>query len=499
MIFAQISQLAFPSVSWFAIAPELALAVGAAVVLLVDVQWKPKTRVLGYLAALAITVAAAFSLAQWLRLDDIFSLPRDQFFRAFLPFGQMVVLDHSSVLARFVLLAVTSLGIASGWNLFEKLGRRAAEALALVLLATTGFALMASSVHLVMIFLGLEVGSISLYVLAGITRERIDSDEAAIKYFLLGSVASAVFIYGAALVFAATGLLNVLQIQGLFTQVVFTKPAILLIGVALLIVGLAFKVSAAPFHSWAPDVYQGAPAGLVGYMAAVAKIGGFAAMMRILFSAVPQLTDDWAPIVAGLAALSMVLGSVVAIVQDDVRRLLAYSGVAHAGFILTGVAAGSAAAPAIWFYVGVYTVQLVGAFAVVAAVGGADASRSALPAYAGLSKRQPFLAASFTVLLLGMAGLPLTSGFVAKFGVFQDAWQGGLEWLVIVALLASVVAFFLYLRVIVVMYMQEPEDAEMAAPAGNTRTVLWIATAVTVVLGLIPAPLLQIAADALPL
>lgn len=499
MILAQISQSAFPSISWFAIAPEVALAVGAAAILLVDVQWKPRTRVLGYLAATALTVAIAFSIAQWLKLDEILALPRDEFFKAFLPFGQMVALDASSVLARLIVLAVTSLGIASGWRLFEKLGRRGAEALALVLLASAGFSLMASSVHLVMMFLGLEVGSLSLYVLAGMTRERKDSDEAAIKYFLLGSVASAVFIYGAALVFAATGMLNILQIQGVLSQTVFTKPAVLLIGVALLIVGLAFKVSAVPFHSWAPDVYQGAPAGLVGYMAAVAKIAGFAALMRVLFSAVPQLIADWAPIVAGLAALSMILGSVVGIVQDDVRRLLAYSGVAHAGFILTGIAAGAPAAPAVWFYVAVYTVQLVGAFAVVATLGGADASRSALSSFAGLSKRQPLLAATFSVLLLGMAGLPLTSGFVAKFGVFQVAWQGGFEWLVILALVASVIAFFIYLRVIVVMYMQEPDDAEVASPAVHTKWVLWIAMAVTVVFGLFPVPLLAMAANALPL
>ncbi len=313
-------------------------------------------------------------------------------------------------------------------------------------------------------------------------------------------MASAVFVYGAALAFAGTGQLNLLGMRSFLQSNVVLRPAVLLIGVALLIVGLAFKVSAAPFHAWAPDVYQGAPAGIVGYMAAAAKIGGFAALSRVVFSAFPGLIEEWAPILAAVAALSMVLGAVVAIVQNDVRRMLAYSGVAHAGFILTGVVAGGTASPAIWFYLAVYTVQLVGAFAVVAAVTGPSVARSSFDDFAGLARRQPFLAATFSVLLLGMAGLPLTSGFVAKFGVFRDAWQAGWEWLVVVALLASVAAFYFYLRVIVVMYMRDPEgEEEPAAPAASSRWVLGIATVVTLVFGLVPAPLLSLARDAVPL
>ena len=501
MILAQISESAFPSVSWLAIAPEIALAVGAAVVLLVDVQWKPKRRVLGGVVAAVLAVAVGFSIRQWFRIDefvDLSAADEGAFVEAFIPFGRMVVLDHASVLARFVILAVTALGVTAGWRLFERLGRRGAEALALVLLSGTGFCFMASSIHLMMVFLGLEVGSISLYVLAGITRERYESDEAAMKYFLLGSVASAVFVYGVALVFAGTGALNLVAARNFLAGNVVTRPAVLYIGIGLIVVGLAFKVSAAPFHSWAPDVYQGAPAGVVGYMAAVAKIGGFAALMRVLFTAFPALTDELMPMVAVVAALSMVLGSVVAIVQDDIRRLLAYSGVAHAGFILTGVVAGGEAMGAVWFYLAVYAVQLVGAFAVVAAVTGSAGSRSALSSFSGLARRQPVLAGLFSVVLLGMGGIPLTSGFVAKFGVFQDAWRSGWEWLVIVAVLASVVAFFLYLRVIVVMYMQDEEGTvEDASPVA--RWVPAVAAVVTIVFGLIPAPLLDLAGNATPL
>jgi NADH-quinone oxidoreductase subunit N len=409
----------------------------------------------------------------------------------------MIAYDHYGMLGRFVLLLVAGLATAVGWRLFERLGRRAAEALALVMLSTAGFGIMAISLHLMMMFLGLEVGSIALYVLAGITRERVDSDEAAMKYFLLGSVASAIFVYGIALTFAGTGKLNLVDTSSFLSDTVVFKPGVILVGLAMLVVGLTFKVSAAPFHAWAPDVYQGAPAGIVGFMASAAKIGGFMALGRVLDFGFVGLAGSWGPLVGGIAALSMVLGAVLALVQDDVRRMLAYSGVAHAGFILTGIVAGTAGVQAVWFYLVVYTIQLVGAFGVVAAVSGATGSRSAIAAFAGLSKRQPMLAAVFATLLLGMSGLPLTSGFFAKFGVFREAWRAGYSWLVIVGVLASVVAFFFYLRVIVAMYMQEPEDERPAVAGTTARVVLAISALATIVIGIAPAPLLHLAGDAL--
>jgi len=271
---------------------------------------------------------------------------------------------------------------------------------------------------------------------------------------------------------------------------------VILIGLALIIVGLGFKVSAAPFHSWAPDVYQGAPAGVVGYMAAMAKIAGFLAIARILLTGVPQLDANWLPVIAGLSALSMLVGSIIALVQNDVRRMLAYSGVAHAGFILTGIVGG--ATTGMLFYVTVYAIQLVGAFAVVAVVSGPGSSGSSIDEYRGLARRSPALGAAFAVLLLGMAGLPLTSGFIAKFGVFSEAWANGYGWLVIIALLASVIAFAFYLRVIVVMYMDETE--EEAIPVSVTaRWVLGIAVVGTVLAGILPATLIDLAANAFPL
>jgi NADH-quinone oxidoreductase subunit N len=305
-----------------------------------------------------------------------------------------------------------------------------------------------------------------------------------------------VLVYGVALIYAGTQQFEILEIRGFLGSFIVTDPAVIYIGIGLMIAGLGFKVSAAPFHAWAPDVYQGAPAGLVGYMAAVAKVAGFAAIARVLLTGVDDLDLTWLPVVAGISALSMVLGSVLALVQGDVRRMLAYSGVAHAGFIMTGVVGGSI--DGVLVYLAVYAIQLVGAFAVVAVVSGPDGAGSALDAYRGLARRSPLLAASFTVLLLGMGGLPLTSGFIAKFGVFSEAWANGFEWLVIVAVVASVIAFAFYIRVIVAMYMDESGHEEDLA-VGPARWVLAVAVGTTILWGIFPTSLLDMAADALPL
>lgn len=482
-----------PEISWVAIFPELLLALGAAAVLLVEVQWKPKSGVLGSVAAGAIVLSAAVTIVQWSQAGDAIEVGQTG---DLIVFSGLVVMDGFAVFGRFALVALTAFGLLAGWKYIESLGRRAAEAIALILLATAGFSIMVASNNLVMMFMGLEVGSIALYVLAGMSRERARSDEAAIKYFLLGSFASAIFVYGVALLYAGTGEFEVLAIRRFLSDFVVLSPAVLLIGLGLIIVGLGFKVSAAPFHSWAPDVYQGAPAGVVGYMAAMAKVAGFIAIARILFTGLDSLEANWLPVVAGIAALSMLVGSLLALVQGDVRRMLAYSGVAHAGFIMTGVVGGTT--EGILFYLVVYSLQLVGAFAVVAAVSGAANSESDIDAYRGLARRSPLLAGSFTVLLLGMAGLPVTSGFIAKFGVFAEAWNGGFEWLVIVAVLASVIAFAFYLRIIVVMYMDESDAADVVVP-GTIKWVLAVAVGTTFLWGILPGSLLNLAADALPL
>lgn len=483
-----------PEISWIAILPELVLALGAAGVLLVEVQWKPRARALGTVAAASLTVALALTVVQWARAQDAFTGVGQ--LDELVAFSRMVLMDGFAVFGRFAILITTAIGLAAGWKLIEGLGRRRAEAIALVLLSSAGFSIMVAANNLVMVFLGLEVGSIALYVLAGMTRSSSDSDEAALKYFLLGSFASAIFIYGVALLYAGTGQFEIVAIRSFFSSFVVTSPAVILIGIALMLVGLGFKVSAAPFHTWAPDVYQGAPAGFVGYMAAVAKIAGFSAIARILITGLDSLDADWLPVVAAISAVSMLGGSILALVQADIRRMLAYSGVATAGFVMTGIVGGGTSE--VLFYVAVYSLQLLGSFAVVSAVSGPANSASGMDEYRGLGARNPTLAAGFTVLLLGMAGLPLTSGFIAKFGVFSDAWSAGFGWLVIVAVLASVLAFAVYLRVIVNMYMSDSAGEELDVP-DTVNWVLVVAAGATLIWGILPGSLLDIASSAFPL
>lgn len=496
------------NIAFLPIAPEVVLLVGALAVLMVEVTLKLGRRAWGLVAGTALVVAFGFSILQWLRVDDVgdqlnFSARDISSIR--LP---MVVMDHLSAFAGMLLFAVAGLALIAAWRLVATLGSRGAEFVALYLLAVAGLHMMAISSNLVLLFIGLETGSISLYVIAGYTRDEARSDEAAMKYFLLGSFASAVFLYGVALAFAAAGSTSIYGaggIQAFFQTTVVLEPGIALIAVALMVVGLGFKVSAAPFHQWAPDVYQGAPAAAVPMMSAGVKIAGFAALARILTAAFPALQDDWAPAVAALAALSVVVGTLGAIAQTDLKRMLAFSGVAHAGFILTALVAGRAGVPGMWFYVATYAFQLVGAFTVAATVAGPKADRTPFDSLVGLGQRSGFLAWMLALFMLAMGGIPFTAGFVGKISVFTAAIDAGYLWLVIVGLVASVGGLFFYLRVISLMFFQQPVLAEapgtMTAPPEPTsggRVVLGVAAAVTVVLGLIPWPLLNLVGDALP-
>ena len=332
----------------------------------------------------------------------------------------------------------------------------------------------------------------------GFTRDRADADEAALKYFLLGALASAIFLYGIALVFAATGTTSIYGVADYLDSTLILRPGILLAGIALLLVGLGFKISAAPFHIWAPDVYQGAPGGVTGFLAASAKIAGFAAAARVLTVALDSRMDDWVPAIAVMAAVSIVVGTLLAIAQTDLKRMLAYSGVAHAGFILTALVAGSDGVGEMWFYVSTYAVQVVAAFAVAAVVSGPQQGQAPLADYAGLASRAPALAACLGLMMLAMGGIPLTAGFVGKAAVFSAALGADHLWLVVLALVAAVAGLFFYLRVIVLMYMQPADGSTRISVPAGTRVALGIAVAVTVVAGVVPWPFLRWLGEALP-
>jgi NADH-quinone oxidoreductase subunit N len=491
MIPALSSPMAFLSV-----APEIAVTAAVVLLLLVEVTWKPGGRSWAVIATAGLVTATVLSGWQWASYRGT---------GAGVFFSGMIAGDGFGALAGMVVFPLAGLGLMGAWRLVLSRGTRGAEFVALVLLAAGGAHLMAAAGDLIMLFIGLEVFSMSLYVLVGFTRERVDADEAALKYFLLGAFASAIFLYGVALVFSATGSTSIYGSTGIAAYLSGTlifKPGVLLAGMALLLVGLAFKVSAVPFHVWAPDVYQGAPGGITGFLAASAKVAGFAALARVLTVALGARIGDWAPAVAGLAAASVVVGTLFGIVQDDVKRMLAYSSVAHAGFVLTALVGGRAGIGSMWFYLVTYAVQVVGAFTVAGVVAGQAAGRTPMHRFAGLGHRAPWLAAAMTLMLLGMAGMPLTAGFVGKVAVFRAAIDADYLWLVVVAVLSSVAGLFIYLRIIVAMYMEAGQDEGAAsAPAAidwGSSFVLTVASATTLLLGIAPWPLLEVVRDALP-
>lgn len=381
----------------------------------------------------------------------------------------------------------------------EQAGVTATEVFPLVLFAVGGMMLFPAANDLLTMFVALEVLSLPLYLLCGLARRRrLLSQEAALKYFLLGAFSSAFFLYGMALIYGYAGTVRLAGIADAVSRDPASKTLAVL-GLALLAVGLLFKVGAVPFQAWVPDVYQGAPTPVTAFMAAATKVAAIAALLRILQVAVPGLQNEWRPILAAVAIATMVVGAVLAVTQTDVKRMLAYSSIAHAGFLLTGlVAANSSGVSAVLFYLVAYGIGTVGSFAVVALVRdrtGAEAT--ALSAWAGLGRRYPWLGAVFAVFLLSLAGIPLTSGFVSKFAVFAAASAGGMASLVIVGVICSAVAAFFYVRVIVVMFFTEsPEDAPTVAAPLTTSVVIAVAAAVTVVLGIVPQPLLDMAQHA---
>jgi NADH-quinone oxidoreductase subunit N len=370
------------------------------------------------------------------------------------------------------------------------------EAYPLMTFAVAGMMLFSASNTLLVMFVALEVLSLPLYLLAGLARRRrLLSQEAALKYFLLGAFSSAFFIYGLALLYGYAGTVSLGGIAA--AQGAAGKNDLLLyLGFALVGVGLLFKIGAAPFHAWTPDVYQGSPTPITAFMAAGTKVAAFGALIRVLYVAFGPLRWDWRPIIWGVAILTMAVGAIIAITQRDVKRMLAYSAIAHAGFILVGVASTSTAGlSSSMFYLVTYGFTTIAAFGVCTLVRAGDAEANDLASWQGLGKRSPALAGTFAFLLLALAGIPLTSGFTGKFAVFQAAERGGAVPLVVVGLVASAIAAFFYVRVIVLMFFSEPAaDGPVIARASVlTYGAIGLGTAVTLVLGVAPQPLLDLA------
>jgi len=379
------------------------------------------------------------------------------------------------------------------------------EVFPLMMFAVAGMMLFPASNDLLTMFVALEVLSLPLYLLCGLARRRrLLSQEAALKYFMLGAFSSGFFIYGVALVYGYAGSMNFADISEAVSGRA-SGEALLLGGIAMMAVGMLFKVNAVPFHAWTPDVYQGAPTAVTAFMSACTKVAAFGALLRLFYVAFGGARWDWAPMIWIIAILTMVVGSVLALTQTDIKRMLAYSSIAHAGFILTGFVGAQRATEselgslqAVLFYLVTYGFTTIGAFAVVTVVRDAGGEATHLSRWSGLGKESPIVAAVFAVFLLGMAGIPLTSGFTGKWVVFTSALSGGAWPLVLVAVLMSAVAAFFYIRVIVLMYFSEPvgEGPTVAMPSVLTTMVIAVGFAATVALGVLPGPVLDLAAAA---
>jgi NADH-quinone oxidoreductase subunit N len=400
----------------------------------------------------------------------------------------MVRVDGFSIFFHVLIIAIAAVVILSSYEYMAVQRIRAGEYYALILFGAVGMALMSSAVELVLIFIALEISSISSYVLAGFRRQAASSAESSLKYFLLGSFATAFFLYGVALMFGATGSTNIDQISG--TLGAGPIPLLAFVAVALMFVGLGFKVAAAPFHIWTPDVYEGAPAPIVGFMSTAPKAAAFAVLLRVVF-VINVHAIFWVIWVS--AALSMTLGNVGALVQNNVKRLLAYSSIAHAGYLLMAFAATPAiGTSAAMFYLAAYAAMNLGAFAVVSHFANAGERYVTLEDYEGLGRSSPLLAATLTIFLLSLIGIPMTGGFLAKFYVFSASIQANLIWLTIVGVLNSGVGAYYYLRIIVMMYMRE---ARKEVPVTRVPIPLGVALATclaaTLYLGLFPNSVLQ--------
>jgi NADH-quinone oxidoreductase subunit N len=408
-----------------------------------------------------------------------------------LGFWNMVQVDSFSVFFHFLVAAVTAVVILTSFEYMRVQRIRAGEYYALVLFGAVGMSLMSSAVELVLIFIALEISSISTYVLAGFRRHAAISSESSLKYFLLGSFATAFFLYGVALMFGATGSTSITTIAD--TLHARDIPLLAYVGVAFMFVGLGFKVAAAPFHVWTPDVYEGAPAPVVGFMSTAPKAAAFAVLLRVMFQA-DAPGRLWLIWVA--AALSMTLGNIGALVQDNVKRLLAYSSIAQAGYMLIAFAAlPNNGIAAVMFYTATYAAMNVGAFAVISHISGEGERYVTLEDYEGLGRRSPLLAAILTIFLLSLIGIPITGGFFAKFYVFSAALQANLVGLVIIGVLNSAVASYYYLRLIVVMYMRDAREEVPVLPIPiGLGAALAISLAATIYLGVLPGRLLDYAA-----
>jgi NADH-quinone oxidoreductase subunit N len=458
----------FLPVDWWAMGAMLALTAGALLLLLLEFLPAREGSARGAVITLITLAVGGWAV---FRVRDAHRVL----------FDGMFVHDGFSVFFTLLFLAIAALSVLLSWDYIRRTRVNQAEYYVLLLCSTLGMVVMAASNDLITVFLGLELMSLALYVLVGFRRSRLESNEAAMKYFLLGAFASGFLLYGIALLYGATGTTNLNAMARFLTDSPMLGNPLLLAGLLLLLVGFGFKVAAVPFHMWTPDAYEGAPTSVTAFMSVGAKAAGFAALLRVVLHVMGDLQGQWAPVLSWVAILTMTVGNVTALLQTNLKRMLAYSSIAHAGYLLVAVVAGGRdGASAALFYLAVYAFMNLGAFGILTLFGKGPEERVMLSDVAGLGFRQPLLAFMLTLFLISLGGIPPTAGFMGKVYVFGAAVQAGLVPLVVVGVLNSVVSVFYYLRVTVAMYMEEPQGEPVhiswAAPGALAIALATIAT-----------------------
>ncbi|RRR73273.1 MAG: NADH-quinone oxidoreductase subunit N [Candidatus Viridilinea halotolerans] len=472
-----------PPVDLALVAPLLTVTAWALVLLLVDAFVIPDERkkLTGYLALAGLAVSAVVALPLWNVSGSTFS--------------DMVVLDRYSLTLTWLFLLIGALTMVMALDYLPRHEIEQGEFYPLIMFAVAAMILLVQATDLVVMFLAIELLSLTLYVLTGFAYPRVTSEEAAMKYLVMGAFAAGFFVYGIALVYGATGTTNLATIgaQLAAKPFVLNEHVLLMAGAALLLITFGFKVALVPFHMWVPDVYEGSPTPVAAFMSVGTKAAALAALLRILTTALPLAYAFWLPVLSVLAAVTMLVGNLGALTQTNVKRMLAYSSVGHAGYVLLSViVATERGAEAFLFYMLAYALTNLGAFAVVVALEQRGESVWSLDDFSGLFQRQPWLALAMAIFMFSLAGVPPTAGFIAKFYVFTAAYEGGLGWLAFIGLLTSAFAIYFYLRVVMRMFLREPQREIEPALNGGLRTNITFAAVLTLLIGVLPMPIVSL-------
>ena len=501
----------FGDMNWAAIGPELIVMMTAFFILLAGLKKEMNTlSFLSGVSLVGIGAALLFTLTLWVGAPTAENGNNPSMFSGAL------IYDRFALAFNLIFLLMSLFAIFGSVRYPQENHENKAEYFTLLLMAIAGMMFLAKSGNLITVFISLELFSIALYILCGFSAkhgtgregphsntelswETLASQESTVKYLLTGAFSSAILVYGMALIYAGSGTTEIRMIGQLLHENPYTKNTLVYIGVGLMFCGFAFKISLVPFHSWTPDVYQGAPTPITGFMSVATKAAAFAVITRIFFTALPDLEKAWMPILFGASVLTMFVGNTAAIFQDDLKRMLAYSGVAHAGYLLIGIVTNTQEGTAsILFYLAVYLFMNIGAFAVVFIMEGEGKEGNSIYRFKGLAKKNPLIAAAMSLFMVSLAGFPPTAGFFGKLFVFYAAIQKGYILITILAVIASIISVYFYLRVIVIMYFHEDENTLQPVIYKGMGALITVSCLVVVGIGLFPSFLMELARGAIP-